>query len=349
MSFKKNMIGAGFGLFRATGLHRLAGDFFRGRGVILTFHRIRPAVASGFNPNGLLEITPQFLERVLLLLGRNGREIVSLDEGAARLKSGQGAPFAVLTFDDGFRDVVAHGLPVLERLRAPFAFYVAPGFPDRTARMWWTELEEAVRRLDRVELDLDGARLSAPAGTDAEKSAAFERIYWLLRGGGEQRLMDGVARLRDRAGVESRALVEADCLGWDELRALAKNPLATIGAHTLTHPRLARLSEAAALAEMAGSQDRLEREFSMKCRHFAYPYGDAGSAGPREFALAGKLGFETAVTTRPGMIFPEHAGHLMALPRLSVNGLWQEEGYFETLLSGAPFALWNRGRRVNVA
>ena len=115
MSFKQNLIGAGFGLFRATRLHRLAGGFFRGRGVILTFHRVRPAGATGFSPNGLLEITPEFLDLVLALLDRNGLEIVTLDEGAARLRSGQGAPFVVLTFDDGFRDVVTHGLPVLER------------------------------------------------------------------------------------------------------------------------------------------------------------------------------------------------------------------------------------------
>jgi len=63
--------------------------------------------------------------------------------------------------------------------------------------------------------------------------------------------------------------------------------------------------------------------------------------------LAKSAGFTTAVTTRPGMIFAEHGDHMMALPRLSVNGLWQSEDYFEALLSGAPLALWNRGRRVN--
>jgi hypothetical protein len=55
------------------------------------------------------------------------------------------------------------------------------------------------------------------------------------------------------------------------------------------------------------------------------------------------------VTTRPGMIFSGHRDHLTALPRVSVNGNWQDIGYFEVLLSGAPFALWNRGRRVNAA
>jgi peptidoglycan/xylan/chitin deacetylase (PgdA/CDA1 family) len=348
MGMKRKLIGAGFGLFRATGLHRLAGGLFRGRGVILTFHRVRPASGESFAPNALLEITPEFFDAVLTRLRKNGLELVTIDEAAGRIASNDGAPFAALTFDDGFRDVVSHGLPVLERHAAPFACYIASGLPSRTARLWWVELEEAIRQLDRIELEVEGASLSLPARTPGEKSAAFERVYWLLRGGGETQLMDGVAQLRDRAGVDPRALVESLCLDWDGLRALASHPLATLASHTRTHPRLAFLPEGAALTEMSGGRVDLEREIGRPCRHFAYPYGDPGSAGPREFAFAEKLGFETAVTTRPGMIFPEHAGHLHALPRLSVNGLWQDIATFDVLLSGAPFALWNRGRRVNV-
>jgi peptidoglycan/xylan/chitin deacetylase (PgdA/CDA1 family) len=348
MPLKKNLVAAGFGLFRAARLHRLAGGFFRGRGVILTFHRIRPLQNPGFAPNALLEITPEFLDCVLTRLRENGMEIVSLDEAAARIGAEDCAPFAALTFDDGFRDVVTYGLPVLERHDAPFACYIAPGFADRTACPWWVELEEAIRRLDRIELELDGAHLSLPARSDAEKSAAFERLTLLLRKGGEESFLRNVARLGDLALVDSRALVDRLCLDWNELRALASHPLATIGAHTLTHPRLGLLPEDTALAEMAGSRKRLERGLSRPCRHFAFPYGDAQSAGPREFALAEKLDFVTAVTTRPGMIFPEHVAHKCALPRLSVNGLWQDAGCFDALLSGAPFALWNRGGRLNV-
>jgi peptidoglycan/xylan/chitin deacetylase (PgdA/CDA1 family) len=83
--------------------------------------------------------------------------------------------------------------------------------------------------------------------------------------------------------------------------------------------------------------------------HLAYPIGDRSSAGAREFALASELGFETAVTTRKGMLFPEHSRHLMALPRLSVNGGWQNEALLDILLSGVPFLLWNRGSRVVTA
>jgi peptidoglycan/xylan/chitin deacetylase (PgdA/CDA1 family) len=112
---------------------------------------------------------------------------------------------------------------------------------------------------------------------------------------------------------------------------------------------LAKWPAAVARAEMEGSRERIEREVGLPVRHLAYPVGDASSAGPREFALARELGFASAVTTRPGMVFAQHKAHLTALPRLSVNGNWQDARYLEALLSGVPFALWNRGRRLNVA
>jgi peptidoglycan/xylan/chitin deacetylase (PgdA/CDA1 family) len=65
--------------------------------------------------------------------------------------------------------------------------------------------------------------------------------------------------------------------------------------------------------------------------------------------MAGELGFATAVTTRPGVLFAEHRDHLQALPRISVNGEFQRLRYLEVLLSGAPTALMNRFRRVSAA
>ena len=74
------------------------------------------------------------------------------------------------------------------------------------------------------------------------------------------------------------------------------------------------------------------------CRHFSYPYGCAKSAGPREFRIAEELGIETAVTTQKGLLYPEHAHELTALPRLSLNGDFQDIRYVKALLSGVPFA-----------
>ncbi|MBY6243109.1 polysaccharide deacetylase family protein [Methylosinus sp. Sm6] len=347
-NWRRLAIDAGMAFFRASGAHRLAEPFTRGVGVILTFHNVRPRRDDAFEPNGSIEITPQFFDGVLTHLRRRGIEIISLDDALARLREPEAdrTPFAVLSFDDGYRNLVAHALPVLERHEAPFIAYVTAGFADGAARLWWVELEEAIRRLDRIDIVAGGLRVARGTATAAEKQAAFCDIYARLEAGADEERLDVIAALAAQATLEAGALTRELCLGWSELRALARHPLATIGAHTLTHPRLARLARAPAVMEMATSRKRLADELGVAARHFCYPYGGRAAAGAREFELAAAIGFESAVTTRPGMIFPAHRERLLALPRLSVNGNYQSVEALDILLSGAPFALMNAGRRV---
>jgi peptidoglycan/xylan/chitin deacetylase (PgdA/CDA1 family) len=347
VAFKHRLIGTGLAAFRVSGLHKAVGAATRGRGAILALHHVRPRrdATPGYAPNGLLEITPEFLDAALGAIAAMGFECVCLEEAARRLRTGEGAPFVALTFDDGYRDTRDFALPILERHRAPFTVFFATGFIERTARLWWLELEEAIRRLDVVEI----AGEALPARTPKEKSAAFERIYWALRARPEAELLDAVAELARRAGVDGAELADALFMDWDEVAAVSRHRLVGVGAHTMTHRRLAQWPLADARREMAGSKAALEARLGRRVDAFAYPVGDPTSAGPREFALAREVGFSIAVTTRPGMLFPRHADHMTALPRVSLNGLWQDAGHLEVLLSGAPFALWNRGRRVNVA
>jgi peptidoglycan/xylan/chitin deacetylase (PgdA/CDA1 family) len=100
---------------------------------------------------------------------------------------------------------------------------------------------------------------------------------------------------------------------------------------------------------MAMSRTVLEATLGKRPQHLAYPVGDSTSAGPREFRIAAELGFKTAVTTRPGVLFKAHRDHLTALPRISVNGDFQQQRYLEVLMSGAATAMWNGFRRVNAA
>ena len=138
-------------------------------------------------------------------------------------------------------------------------------------------------------------------------------------------------------------------MSWDELKAFAADPLVTIGAHSITHCNLAQQSEAVARDELTLSRARIEEALQRPAIHLAYPYGDKPAAGPREFALARAAGYKTAVTTRPGMVFPESAGHMTALPRVSLNGNYQDARILPVLTSGAATAMWNGFRRVDAA
>ncbi|NMD08429.1 MAG: polysaccharide deacetylase family protein, partial [Phyllobacteriaceae bacterium] len=111
---------------------------------------------------------------------------------------------------------------------------------------------------------------------------------------------------------------------------------------------LARLPEDEARHEIADSGKRLAQELGRPVRHFAFPYGNIGHAGPREFALARSSGYATAVTTRLGTVDEGHADHLHALPRVMVSGKYQEPRWLKVLASGLPGRLKNKGRGLNV-
>ncbi|MCP4565238.1 MAG: polysaccharide deacetylase family protein [Bosea sp.] len=349
MSLRHKAFSAAFAAIAATGADRWGRGLAQGKGAILTLHHVRPTTSGSFRPNGLLEITPEFLDRALTLIRAEGYDIVSLDEALVRLADPRpGRFFVALTFDDGYRDNLDHAWPVLAKHQAPWTLYVVRGFAERTARLWWLELEEAIRALPRISVELPDGRFDASSGTEAEKQKAFERLYWRLRKGPEAILLSAISDLARQAGIDPVALVERECLPLETLRSLAGAPGVTIGAHTLSHPMLAKHPQEEARSEIAESKAWLEEALGLPVRHFAYPVGDPGSAGPREFALAKEAGFASAVTTRPGHLFAGHAEHLHALPRVSLNGLHQSDAALKALLSGLPFLLWNRGRKVSV-
>ncbi len=343
---KNAVIGAGLKGIVATGMDRWLAPMARGRGVILTFHHVRPARSDPFQPNGLLEVTPAHLARTIDMVRDLGFEIVPLDEVPARI-AGEGPRFCALTFDDGYRDNADHAAPILAARGCPWTLFVTADYASGHGRLWWLELEEVVRRRRRMVLTLRGATVDEPAGTPEEKRRAFKAVYCLLRSGPEDVLREVIAGWCREDGIEPDALVRELCLGWDDLEALAGDPNVAFGAHTLSHPMLAKHDPSLVWLELEGSRAAIESRLGRPVRHVAYPVGDPSSAGPREFRMARELGFATGLTTRPGHLFAEHAANLTALPRVSVNGLYQTPQAIRSLLSGVPFLAWNRGRRIH--
>jgi peptidoglycan/xylan/chitin deacetylase (PgdA/CDA1 family) len=350
MTLRSNIIRAGFDALYFTGAHHLLRPFLAGAGVILMLHHVRPARPGAFQPNRHLEITPEFLRATLEHVRELGLEIVSLDEMHRRMNSGDfSRRFVCFTFDDGYRDNRDFALPVMRDHNAPFTVYAAADFADGRGHFWWLALEQLVASAETIEAPIgDGVRLDASTAT--AKLAAFDRLHgWLRAHPTDQAMLDALRALCARHDICADVAGRDLCMRWEELRAFAADPLVTIGAHSLSHCTLAKAPEADAKREMAESRARIEAELQRETSHFAYPYGDKIAATGREFRLTHALGFKTAVTTRPGMVFAENAHHMTALPRISLNGHFQDKRFLSVLTSGAATAIWKGFRRVDAA
>jgi len=342
MSGRTTLLKAALSALHYSGADSMMKPLTRGIGAIFMLHHVRPEHPGSFEPNRILKVTPHFLEQVIRQVRASGFEIVSLDEAHFRLIEGDyGKPFVCFTFDDGYRDNLEYAYPIFKRHNLPFAIYVPTDYADGRGDLWWLALEKVIVKVNALSVKIDGQQRRLRCGTPAEKDAAFDTVYWWLRGIDETSARAFVRDLCKDADFDPDALCIDLMMNWDEIRHLAADPLVTFGAHTRRHFALAKLTLAEARAEMIESVRRIERETGKECRHFSYPYGDEASAGPREFALIKEMGLKTGVTTRKGLIHPRHAQELTALPRVSLNGDYQKSRYVKVLLSGAPFAFFN--------
>jgi peptidoglycan/xylan/chitin deacetylase (PgdA/CDA1 family) len=336
---------AGLNALYLSGAHRYFAPLTQGIGAILMFHQVRARPEGQFQPNAHLEVTPDFLQLVVRRVRAAGIEIVDLDEAARRMANpGDGARFVVLTFDDGYRNNFTEAYPVLKALDAPFAVYVTTGFVDRRAVPWWEVIVALIERVPRLRMRIGDRELDLATETVGQKRAACRLVAAELCSADEDEQRRAITTAAQAHGIDVDQLVAREMMDWDEVRSLAMDPLVTIGAHTVGHYALARIDVDRARREMAESRDRLAAMTGQRPRHLAYPYGSPRSAGEREFDLADELGFTTAVTTRRGVIMP--GSRMTALPRISMNGHFQQARYVDLLVSGVPLALERPVRRL---
>jgi peptidoglycan/xylan/chitin deacetylase (PgdA/CDA1 family) len=88
-------------------------------------------------------------------------------------------------------------------------------------------------------------------------------------------------------------------LAWSEIREMQRAGLA-VGAHSLTHRDLTRLSTAVVDAELRGSKAAIEDRLGAAVTCFAYPYGRFDA---RSHALARTL-FASACSDALGLVGP---------------------------------------------
>ena len=331
-----------------TKLDKLLAPKTSGQGIIFTLHQVDPNLSDGFSPNSILKVTPQFLEQTIKTVQARGYEIISLDEmQEALVRPGQGKPFAVFTFDDGYRDNRDFALKIFEKYNIPLAIYIVSDYSSGQGQLWWLALEDIIKHNTSVQDPFVPGKVHITQ-TQAQKYKTVDVLYWKLRMMDQYQQREKIKDFAKSHNFDIAKLPNDLIMNWDELRKLQQHPLVTLGAHTKSHFALGLLDRAQAKQEIVDGLEVMSQQLGEAPTHFAYPYGDATSADLKAFELTKELGFKTAVTTRKGVLYQNHKNHLTALPRVSLNGHYQKARYVETFMSGLPFYMSNGFKHMNV-
>jgi peptidoglycan/xylan/chitin deacetylase (PgdA/CDA1 family) len=321
--------------------------FYQGIGHILMFHRIcddagRIRVPGAAN----IEYPPAKFACLLDQLQNAGYQFISLDELSGILLTRNKVPeFIVITFDDGYADNFTTAYPILKERNIPFSIYVTASFPDEKAVIWWYILEDMINQNRVIEFGYKGKEYRFDTSNPEGKQQFGSSVRMLMKSSSIEDLLALVQKVMIDQGIDPLQKVRELSLSWDQLKILSKEPLATIGAHTMNHLLLKELPVELAKEEIYSGRSILEEKLGVKVHHFAYPFGGKAAAGSREFQIVREAGFKTATTTRQANIFPDHKAHMECLPRLDM-GSYPDYSSLKPALDGWVPARINRFKRV---
>lgn len=217
------------------------------------------------------------------LAGKKSERALTLDEWA-RDKDAEGY---ILTFDDGYKDNLIHALPIIEKYNVPAIIFITTGF-----------INGQVYPLERALYN--GLR-------DFEK---YEKCRHDLKFGTyDQRLQ----KLKELTASDYFEREDNLFMSWDELKEIAKHPLISLGAHSHTHPNLAKLNPIEQWRELTRPQKILKQYLGFKPDILAYPYG-GNSKMTR--GLSWLSGYKMALATKEGRA--DAKSDMFRLPRMNI-------------------------------
>jgi len=291
-----------------------------GCGAIFRIRRVQPIKESLTAHTPVTETDPHLLREMVSLVAAQKLEAVSLAEMRRRLvERDLKARFVCFTFDGAYRGIQDIVLPLFRKRGIPFAVYVASDYLDSGRLPWWLALSELISAGDRIVIELSGEAIDIRCKSLAEKQQATTKLFRRLTGVDRQSRIAIIDAALKQQGLTQADAAKREMLSGAELKALADTDLVTLGTMGGGSIPLSEMSDDRASETVKTSIEALEQTTGHRPADLAFPGAPASKITPRDVQVPGEIGLQTAVTNIEGALWPEHAGELLALPRIALD------------------------------
>lgn len=241
----------------------------------LNYHRIGEAQASSFDRSLWSADAETFAEQ--LHFCKSQLEIISPSDLPGVLAAKRGR-YAMVTFDDGYRDNYEVAFPILRHAGVAATFFVASGYIDSPTLPWWDEVAWMVRTSQCRGLELS-PWLDAPLPFDDPNREmailTLLRRYKAMPAENTNRYLDAIAIAAGTGRCGDHANDQL-WMTWEMLREMKAAGM-TIGGHSVTHPVLSRMSPQEQRHEILECGRRLADELGEPMQCFSYPVGNTSA------------------------------------------------------------------------
>jgi peptidoglycan/xylan/chitin deacetylase (PgdA/CDA1 family) len=274
----------------------------RNSAIVFTLHRFQDL------ENGNSGHSPEALRLLLGYLRKRKFSLLSIHGLLKKLRAGEAVGrVVVFTMDDGYQDQGRIGAPIFAEFDCPVTMFLTTGFLDRDQWLWWDRVEYIFHHTEKSQLTnpFSQQHLAFSCADSGErKRSCMEFVARCMDVPNDEKLL-AIDRLRDEAGVSLPVDAPAKYapLSWEDVRHCQRQGM-SFAPHTVTHPVLARTTDAQSAFEISESWKRLCTEVSNPVPIFGYPNGRSQDFGFREVSLLRSMKFLGAVTAEPEYVRP---------------------------------------------
>lgn len=239
----------------------------------------------------------------------------------------------VVTFDDGHADNYTHAFPVLRSLGVPATIFLSTAYIDSPyERFWFDRVAELFYYAPPGRIELTQLDHQALLGDLASRRHETGQLLRRLKREPNARRLAVLGELEATlaACVPAERKQERAAMTWEEVREMGDAGI-EFGSHTVTHPILSQLDDAAIDSELTVSRERIHACTGQAAVAVAYPVGKIGAYDQRVLRSAKNCGYRIGLSYESG-INRSLGPDLFELRRLAVER-YVSFGHFKATLS----------------
>ena len=315
-----------------TGINALCRIFNRNRAIILFYHGICNEDFDLLKDYEERHTPKSSFRKHLDYLKKHGYVFVNMTELITSLKNkAKIEKYVVLTFDDGFKNIITNAYPIMQEFNAKGCCYLVSDLVGTNRLLWTDYVETVIRNWPKRDLQFffKGENINYSVGDKRASENAMRDIKAKLR------KIPDKERLKHLEQFSNQKLEnipeEFFMADWKQIKNLDPAIL-EVGGHTKNHPNCENLdSDDELKGELLGSKIKIEENTGRNVMHFCYP---AGSNNDRVVKKVMEYGYESAVTTAPGFI--DQSADRYRLKRIAAG---KDSLLFKANISGSYHAL----------
>jgi len=294
---------------------------------ILCFHRVIGDDDKSSQRSYSGHLTRSKFEKLIKYLTKHYK-IISLEECVQLLRGNRRLPtrFIVITFDDGYADNFYHAYPILSQYRVPATFFISTGAIGTTDSLWFQRVYNIFSRTSLESVTIDWLGKTFTWGQDVKaRSKTMGEVTKSLKVLCPEEREKRIDALRELMAVTTDKPHELDrMLSWEEVIEMDRDPLVSIGSHTVTHSILSTIPEESEVwREIYGSLCTIEQELGHRPKLFSDPNGNDQNFNKLHERLVNDAGFICACSLASGL--NNHGTNIYKLKRtcISSNALYR--------------------------